>query len=44
MKELERKHAKLITHHIFESPLKTGLSHCIEKTMLAGDIIRKTVL
>ena len=40
----EETYARLVTHHIFDSPLRTDLSHCIEKTMLAGDISRETML
>lgn len=36
--------AKLVTHHISESPLRTDFSHCMEKTLLAGDISRETAV
>lgn len=44
IKEVEWKHAKQVTHHILEISLRTQLSHCIEKIMLAGDISGETVL
>lgn len=44
IKEVERKHAKQVTHHILEIPLRTQLSQCIEKITLAYDISGETVL
>lgn len=44
IKEIERKHAKQVTHHVLEIPLRTQLSHCIEKIMFAHDISGETGL
>lgn len=44
IKKVKRKHAKQVTHHILEISLRTQLSHCVEKIMLAGDISGETVL